>query len=63
MLCQWSRTLLISPAAPHMALLWAAHFNAFLNSQVLIFTSRVQAQAEQELGAVCPRSQSGGGRN
>lgn len=56
MLCQWSHSLLISPAAPLMALLWAAHFQAFLNSQVLIFTSRFQAQAERELGAVCPCS-------
>ncbi len=53
MFCQWTHSLLISPAAPLMALLWAALFQLFLNSQVLIFTSRFQAQAERELGAVC----------
>lgn len=46
-------SLLISPAAPLMDLPWAAHFHLFLNSQVLIFTSRFQVQAEREQGAVC----------
>ncbi len=49
----WTHSLLISPSAPLMALLWPPHFQVFLNSQVLIFTSHSQAQAEQELGAVC----------
>lgn len=54
MSCQWTPySLLISPAAPLMDLPWAAHFHLFLNSQVLIFTSRFQAQAEREQGAVC----------
>lgn len=55
MFCQGTHSLLISSAASLMALLWPAHFQLFLNSQVLIFTSHFQAKVERDLGAVCRR--------
>jgi len=53
MCCQGTQSLLISPVAPLMALLEAAHFQLIPNNQILIFTSCFQAEAERELGAVC----------